>query len=163
MNDDMARELRAVREAMKGEAAARIQAIPKWLDFLDQLQNSQYMEAAEEVTESILSLGDSIIPSLKLKERDPNFIHYFSYYVVPRCNKRLLEAMRAELWDVMERNDLTEYTDIAIIQSLRSKGLYGSELKELLHKKIIDVSRNERNITLVHDYMRKAAAILHGD
>ena len=127
---------------------------------LDDKQNSQELVEAEEIVKLLLDIGESFVPHLELKKKEPNFIHYFSNYFLPRCEVNLISAMKNELWGLLENNDLTEFTDLMIIDSLIKKGVFRNELSDILKLKIDTIknaiNKKEKNLYILEDYLYKA-------
>ena len=68
--------------------------------------------------------------------------------------------MKNELWGLLENNDLTEFTDLMIIDSLIKKGVFRNELSDILKLKIDTIknaiNKKEKNLYILEDYLYKA-------
>jgi hypothetical protein len=143
--DKLLLELDNVKELMKSDAKIIESSIPYLIGLLDIFQSNHLGEAASFVTDCLLSLGYKIIPYLKLSSQDTSFIHYFSYYVIPKCSDELLVLMKHELLKVVKSNYITEESDLNMIQVLLDRKMFIKELNEIvIEKRSLAIEMSEK-------------------
>ncbi|QUL56315.1 hypothetical protein KDC22_07360 [Paenibacillus tritici] len=132
---------------------------------LDDLQNSQLISEALEIQKRLIEIRDGIIPFLKLSKKDSSFIHYFSAFFIPACDKEFLGMMKQELFAVIDNMDLTEYVDLLIAESLIRKQVFVEELKKKLLEKQEHVqyfyNYSNMNKFVLGDYLDKLSFLLN--
>lgn len=134
--------------------------IPILLDALDDLQNSQMLEEAKDVVDSLIAMRERMIPYLKLQQRDSSFIHYFAYYIIPYCDTEFVESMWNECSSFFYKEDTTEYTDLIILDSLIQKNIDVDKIVVILNDKYNRVYNSEQNKNLVLDYLKEVNILI---
>lgn len=134
--------------------------IPILLDALDDLQNSQMLEEAKDVVDSLIAMRERMIPYLKLQQRDSSFIHYFAYYIIPYCDTEFVESMWNECSSFFYKEDTTEYTDLIILDSLIQKNIHVDKIVVILDDKYTRVYNSEQNKNLVLDYLKEVNILI---
>jgi hypothetical protein len=152
--DQLLLELDNVKELMKCDTEIIESSIPRLIELLDTFQSCHLNEEANFITVCFLSLGNKILPYLRLNSQDTSFFHYFSYHVIPKCSDELLILMKQELFKVVEKNDITEESDLHMIKALFSRDMFIEKLNEILIEKknrILQTSKEDgvkQNIVL---------------
>lgn len=134
--------------------------IPILLDALDDLQNSQMLEEAKDVVDSLIAMRERMIPYLKLQQRDSSFIHYFAYYIIPYCDTEFVESMWNECSSFFYKEDTTEYTDLIILDSLIQKNIHVDKIVVILDDKYTRVYNSEQNKNLILDYLKEVNILI---
>lgn len=130
------------------------------LDALDDLQNSQMLEEAKNLVDSLIAMRERMIPHLKLQQRDSSFIHYFAYYVIPYCDTEFVESMWNECSSFFYKEDTTEYTDLIILDSLIQKNIHVDKIVVILNDKYTRVYNSDQNKSLVLDYLKEVNILI---
>lgn len=130
------------------------------LDTLDDLQNSQMLEEAKELVDSLIEMRERIIPYLKLQQRDSSFIHYFAYYVIPYCDTEFVKSMWNECSSFFYKEDTTEYTDLILLDSLIQKNIYLDKIGVILNDKYTRVYNSDQNKNLILDYLKEVNILI---
>ncbi|WP_103109702.1 hypothetical protein [Brevibacillus reuszeri] len=154
--EDLLKKLNQAKEIMEMDNNEIEEQIPFLIDLLDTYQNAHLEEAAETISNYLLSLQNLIIPHLDLLDKDSNFINYFCFYFLPKCSDKLIASMKDELLTVIRRNDFTEETDLMMAESLLKRYLIVDEIKGILNEKMTYVQEimkdGKRNRLLLGDY-----------
>lgn len=134
--------------------------IPILLDALDHLQNSQMLEEAKDLVDSLIEMRERMIPYLKLQQRDSSFIHYFAYYVIPYCDTEFVKSMWNECSNFFYKEDTTEYTDLILLDSLIQKNIYLDKIGVILNDKYTRVYNSDQNKNLILDYLKEVNILI---
>ncbi|MBP2114942.1 hypothetical protein [Paenibacillus silagei] len=138
--------------------------IAAMIDTLDELQNSQLLSEALEIQKTLIEIREGIVPFLKLSKKDSSFIHYFSAFFIPACDKEFLVMMKQELFAVIDKMDLTEYVDLLIAESLIKEQVFIKELSNKLLEKQKHVQYfyeySNMNKYVLADYLDKLSSLL---
>jgi hypothetical protein len=162
--DDLLKIMEKADDIMKQEDIKEIEkSIPYLIDLLDTYQNAHLSEAADKIVNYLISLDNLIVPHLNLAKQESNFINYFAFIFIPKCSEELILAMKNEVWNVINKNDLTEETDLHLIQALLKRRLFENELKQVLFSKKSYIEEEmkigKRNKLILEEYLESLSKI----